>query len=238
MFTTTPFSVWELKDELKAGLADNGWEFATQVQKDTIPLALQGKDVIGQARTGSGKTAAFGLPTMNFCQPTGELQALILTPTRELANQVAEELSNIQGKAGLRILTVYGGTDLEKQARSLNKGVDIIVGTPGRVMDMTKRGHIDLAKPSFFVLDEADRMLDMGFFPDIMWVVERMTGREQTLLFSATFPQEIIDAANEFMNEPDFVLTNTEKLDIPPIDQFSVRTVSYTHLTLPTICSV
>jgi ATP-dependent RNA helicase DeaD len=223
MFTTTPFSAWGLKDELQAGLVSNGWEFATQVQKDTIPIALLGKDVIGQARTGSGKTAAFGLPTMNACQPTGELQALILTPTRELANQVAEELMTIQGQAGLTILTVYGGTDLEKQARALKKGVDIIVGTPGRVMDMTERGHIDLGKPSFFVLDEADRMLDMGFFPDIMWVVEKMTGREQTLLFSATFPQEIIDAANEFMNEPDFVLTNTEKLDIPPIDQYSVR---------------
>ena len=223
MFTTTPFSVWDLNDDLQNGLKSIGWEFSTQVQKDTIPLALAGKDVIGQARTGSGKTAAFGLPTMNACQATGELQALILTPTRELANQVAEELNNIQGDAGLEIMTVYGGTDLEKQARNLQSGVDIIVGTPGRVMDMTKRGHIDLAKPSFFVLDEADRMLDMGFFPDIMWVVERMTGREQTLLFSATFPQEIIDAANEFMNEPDFVLTNTEKLDIPPIDQFSVR---------------
>ena len=223
MFTTTPFSVWDLNDDLQNGLKSIGWEFSTQVQKDTIPLALGGKDVIGQARTGSGKTAAFGLPTMNACQATGELQALILTPTRELANQVAEELNNIQGDAGLEIMTVYGGTDLEKQARNLQSGVDIIVGTPGRVMDMTERGHIDLAKPGFFVLDEADRMLDMGFFPDIMWVVERMTGREQTLLFSATFPQEIIDAANEFMNEPDFVLTNTEKLDIPPIDQFSVR---------------
>ena len=223
MFTTTPFSAWDLKSELQEGITNLGWEFATQVQKETIPIALTGKDVIGQARTGSGKTAAFGLPTMNACQATGELQALILTPTRELANQVAEELSSLQGNSGLTILTVYGGTDLEKQARSLKKGVDIIVGTPGRVMDMTERGHIDLTKPGFFVLDEADRMLDMGFFPDIMWVVEKMTGRSQTLLFSATFPQEIIDAANEFMNEPEFVMTNTEKLDIPPIDQYSVR---------------
>ena len=223
MFTTTTFSSWDLKSEIQDGLASIGWEFATQVQTETIPLALSGKDVIGQARTGSGKTAAFGLPTMNACQTTGELQALILTPTRELANQVAEELSTIQGNAGLIIQTVYGGTDLEKQARSLKSGVDIIVGTPGRVMDMTNRGHIDLAKPGFFVLDEADRMLDMGFFPDIMWVIERMTSRSQTLLFSATFPQEIIDAANEFMNEPEFILTNTEKLDIPPIDQYSVR---------------
>jgi ATP-dependent RNA helicase DeaD len=223
MFTTTPFSAWELNDDLLTGLESIGWEFATQVQKETIPLALSGNDVIGQARTGSGKTAAFGLPTMNACQPTGELQALILAPTRELANQVAEELSNIQGDTGLNIQTVYGGTDLEKQAKNLQAGVDIIVGTPGRVMDMTERGFINLEKPTFFVLDEADRMLDMGFFPDIMWVVERMTNREQTLLFSATFPQEIIDAANEFMNEPEFVLTNTEKLDIPPIDQYSVR---------------
>ena len=223
MFTTTPFSTWELNDDLLAGLESIGWEFSTQVQKETIPLALSGNDVIGQARTGSGKTAAFGLPTMNACQPTGELQALILAPTRELANQVAEELSNIQGDTGLNIQTVYGGTDLEKQAKNLQAGVDIIVGTPGRVMDMTERGFINLEKPTFFVLDEADRMLDMGFFPDIMWVIERMTNREQTLLFSATFPQEIIDAANEFMNEPEFVLTNTEKLDIPPIDQYSVR---------------
>ncbi len=223
MFTTTKFDSWNLDQKIISALSSIGWEYATQVQKDTIPLALSGRDVIGQARTGSGKTAAFGLPTINSCQPTGELQALILAPTRELANQVAEEMNNIQGDYGLTILTVYGGTDLEKQARTLQSGVDIIVGTPGRVMDMTERGFIDLSKPKHFVLDEADRMLDMGFFPDIMWVVEKMVSREQTLLFSATFPQEIIDAANEFMNDPEFILTNTEQLDIPPIDQYSVR---------------
>ena len=149
-----------------------GWEFATQVQRDTVPIARQGTDVIGQARTGSGKTAAFGLPILERCQPTGALQALVLTPTRELANQVAEEFHQLQGDAGLNILTVYGGTDIEKQAKSLAKGVDVIVGTPGRVMDMSERGHIDLASPQILCLDEADRMLDMGFFPDIMWVVE------------------------------------------------------------------
>ena len=223
MFTKTRFENFELKSELLSGLSDIGWDLCTEVQKETIPLALEGRDVIGQARTGSGKTAAFGLPTLNACEPTGQLQALILTPTRELANQVAEELNNIQGDYGLAIVTVYGGTDIEKQARQLKSGVDIIVGTPGRVMDMTERKHISLEDPRFFVLDEADRMLDMGFFPDIMWVIERMNNRSQTLLFSATFPQEIIDAANEFMKEPDFVLTNTEQLDIPPIEQFSVR---------------
>ena len=107
----------------------------------------------------------------------------------------------------LSIISVYGGTDLEKQARQLSAGVDIIVGTPGRVMDMTKRGYIDMNSPHYFVLDEADRMLDMGFFPDIMWVLEKMSNRKQTLLFSATFPQEIIDAANEFMSNAESVQT-------------------------------
>ena len=221
MFTTTRFDTWDLPESIQNGLSAMGWEFATQVQRDTVPLARQGTDVIGQARTGSGKTAAFGLPILERCQPTGTLQALVLTPTRELANQVAEEFQLLKGDAGLTILTVYGGTDLEKQAKTLDKGVDVIVGTPGRVMDMSERGHIDLAAPKMMCLDEADRMLDMGFFPDIMWVIERMTGREQTLLFSATFPQEIIDAAHEFMNDPDFVLTNAEELDVPPIDLFS-----------------
>ena len=182
MFTTTPFSAWDLPKALHDGLNAAGWEFATQVQRDTVPLARAGTDVIGQARTGSGKTAAFGLPILEKCQPTGTLQALILAPTRELANQVAEELNMLQGDSGLTVLTVYGGTDLEKQAKTLSNGVDIIVGTPGRVMDMTEREHIDLSQPTLFCLDEADRMLDMGFFPDIMWVVERMTSRSQTLL--------------------------------------------------------
>lgn len=223
MFTTTRFDSWDLPEHLLNGLKDIGWEFATQVQKDTVPLARTGRDVIGQARTGSGKTAAFGLPILERCQVTGSLQALILTPTRELANQVAEEISMLQGDTGLTILTVYGGTDIDKQAKTLADGVDIIVGTPGRVMDMTERGHIDLTLPTLLCLDEADRMLDMGFFPDIMWVIERMTQREQTLLFSATFPQEIIDAAHEFTNDPEFVLTNAEELDIPPIDLYSVH---------------
>ena len=223
MFTNTRFDSWDLPQHLLNSLEAMGWDCATQVQKDTVPLARSGRDVIGQARTGSGKTAAFGLPILERCQPTGKLQALVLTPTRELANQVAEEFGNLQGDTNLKILTVYGGTDLEKQAKTLSGGVDIIVGTPGRVMDMTERGHIDLESPSLFCLDEADRMLDMGFFPDIMWVIERMKNREQTLLFSATFPQEIIDAAHEFMSEPEFVLTNTEELDIPPIDMFSIK---------------
>ena len=204
------------------GIASLGWECLTEVQRDTIPIARTGQDVIGQARTGSGKTAAFGIPILERCQPTGNLQGLILAPTRELAQQVAEEMNQLQGDAGLSIMTVYGGTDLEKQAKGLDDGVDLIVGTPGRVMDMSERGHLDLAKVEVFCLDEADRMLDMGFLPDILWILERTTAREQTLLFSATFPQEILDAANEFTNNPEFVMTNEEELDVPPIDLYKI----------------
>lgn len=223
MFTKTKFSSFNLNDDLQSAISNLGWDFVTQVQKETIPLALAGRDVIGQARTGSGKTASFGIPVLNKCMPTGKLQALILTPTRELAGQVADELTNLAGSSDLKILTVYGGTDLEKQAKQLQSGVDIVVGTPGRVMDMTKRSFLDIENASFFVLDEADRMLDMGFFPDVMWIVEKMPNRQQNLLFSATFPQEVIDAANEFSNDPEYVLTSEEKLDIPPIEQYSVR---------------
>ena len=196
MFTKTRFDSLQLPDSIMQGISSLEWECLTEVQRDTIPLARSGRDVIGQARTGSGKTAAFGIPILERCQPTGNLQGLVLAPTRELAQQVAEEMNILQGESGLSIMTVYGGTDLEKQAKGLDAGVDIIIGTPGRVMDMSERGHLDLASVQVFCLDEADRMLDMGFLPDILWILERTTAREQTLLFSATFPQEILDAAN------------------------------------------
>ena len=217
MFTKTRFDSLQLPDAIMRGISSLAWECLTEVQRDTIPLARSGRDVIGQARTGSGKTAAFGIPMLERCQPTGRLQGLILAPTRELAQQVAEEMNQLQGDHGLSIMTVYGGTDLEKQAKALDAGVDLIVGTPGRVMDMSERKHLDLSKVEVFCLDEADRMLDMGFLPDILWILERTTSRMQTLLFSATFPQEILDAANEFTNNPEFVMTNEEA-------------VSYTHL--------
>ena len=221
MFTKTRFDSLQLPDSIKQGIDSLGWEYLTEVQRDTIPLARSGRDVIGQARTGSGKTAAFGIPILERCQPTGSLQGLVLAPTRELAQQVAEEMTTLDGEER-SIMTVYGGTDLEKQARGLDSGVDIIVGTPGRVMDMSERGHLDLSKVEVFCLDEADRMLDMGFLPDILWILERTTSRQQTLLFSATFPQEILDAANEFTSDPEFVLTNEEELDVPPIDFYKI----------------
>lgn len=153
----------------------------------------------------------------------GHPQAIVLCPTRELAVQVAREMESLQGSKGLSIQTVYGGTDLEKQAKKLSKGCDIVVGTPGRVIDMTKRGHLDLERISIFCLDEADRMLDMGFFPDVLWILEKSSSRQQTLLFSATFPEEVLDAAEEFMTDPVHIMSDDMEVEIPEIDQYAIH---------------
>ena len=217
------FNDWGLEEPVQKAIAELGWEEPTEIQLEAIPVARQGRDVVGQARTGSGKTAAFGIPIIAANAPLGKTPSLLLCPTRELAVQVAEEMGALQGKKGLKIETVYGGTDLEKQAKLLDKGVDVIVGTPGRVIDMSKRGHIDLSKIRMFCLDEADRMLDMGFFPDILWIVERMGDREQNLLFSATFPQEVLDAAEEFTEDPVHVMSEDLEVEVPEIDQFAIK---------------
>ncbi|MDP7002699.1 MAG: DEAD/DEAH box helicase [Candidatus Thalassarchaeaceae archaeon] len=217
------FSSWELDSNISSAIAELGWTEPTEIQLEAIPVARRGIDVVGQARTGSGKTAAFGIPIIERCEPSGETQALVLCPTRELAVQVAEEVAALQGGKGLSVVTVYGGTDIEKQAKTLGDGADIIVGTPGRVIDMSKRGHIKLSNISCFCLDEADRMLDMGFFPDVNWVVERMDGRKHTMLFSATFPQEVLDAAEEFTNDPVHVMSEDLEVEVPEIDQFAIK---------------
>ncbi|MFL2956738.1 MAG: DEAD/DEAH box helicase [Candidatus Thalassarchaeaceae archaeon] len=217
------FADWNLKAEIAAAIDEKGWTIPTEIQIESIPVARNGRDIVGQARTGSGKTAAFGIPIIESCSATGSPQAIILCPTRELAVQVSEEISWLQGQLGLAIQTVYGGTDIEKQAKSLDSGADIIVGTPGRVIDMAKRGHLKLGEISHFCLDEADRMLDMGFFPDVLWIFEQMPSRQQTLLFSATFPQEVLDAAEEFMNDPAYVMSDNLDVEVPEIEQYAVR---------------
>ena len=217
------FSSWDLQAPIAKAIKANGWTEPTEIQREAIPLARRGLNVVGQARTGSGKTGAFGIPILEKCTPRGEPQAIVLCPTRELAVQVAEEMDLLQGDKGLSIQTVYGGTDLEKQAKRLKQGADIVVGTPGRVIDMTKRGHLNLEGISLFCLDEADRMLDMGFFPDVLWIFEQTTNREQTLLFSATFPQEVLDAADEFMSDAIHVMSEDMEVEIPEIDQYAIK---------------
>mgnify|MGYP003320480744 FL=1 len=219
----TGFSNWDLEAPIAAAIEALGWTEPTEIQREALPPARQGMNVVGQARTGSGKTAAFGIPILESCSPSGSPQAIILCPTRELAVQVAKEIDSLQGDKGLSIQTVYGGTDLEKQAKKLDKGADIIVGTPGRVIDMTKRGHLKLEDIGHFCLDEADRMLDMGFFPDVLWIFEKTPNREQTLLFSATFPQEVLDASEEFMLDATHVMSEDMEVEIPEIDQYAIR---------------
>ena len=217
------FEKWNLETSILDAIKSRGWTEPTEIQIDAIPFARKGIDIVGQAKTGSGKTAAFGIPIIEKCKNIGTPQSIILCPTRELAVQVAEEMNLLQGKKGLKIITVYGGTDIEKQAKKLSNGCDIIVGTPGRVIDMNKRGYLNLQEISIFCLDEADRMLDMGFFPDILWVIEKMPNRSQNLLFSATFPEEVLNVAEEFMNNAEHVMSDDLEVDIPEIDLYAVR---------------
>ena len=217
------FDKWDLEGPISDAIRQRGWTEPTEIQIESIPHARKGRDIVGQARTGSGKTAAFGIPILEKCNVSGKIQAIVLCPTRELAVQVSEELSILQGEKGLAIQTVYGGTDLEKQARKLGEGTDIVVGTPGRVIDMSKRGHLNLETVSLFCLDEADRMLDMGFFPDVLWIFEKTVNRSQTLLFSATFPEEVLDAAEEFLQNPVHVMSEDLEVEVPEIDQYAVR---------------
>ena len=221
--SSSGFDNWGLEDSISNAIRERGWKEPTEIQIESIPHARKGRDIVGQARTGSGKTAAFGIPLLEKCSPTGSIQAIVLCPTRELAVQVSEELSVLQGNKGLSIQTVYGGTDIEKQAKKLQEGSDIVVGTPGRVIDMSKRGHLNLETISLFCLDEADRMLDMGFFPDVLWIFEKTVNRKQTLLFSATFPQEVLDAAEEFLTDPIHVMSEDLEVEVPEIDQYAVR---------------
>ena len=221
--SSNSFDKWDLEGPISDAIKQRGWTEPTEIQIESIPHARKGRDIVGQARTGSGKTAAFGIPILEKCNVSGNIQAIVLCPTRELAVQVSEELSILQGEKGLAIQTVYGGTDLEKQAKKLGEGTDIVVGTPGRVIDMSKRGHLNLQTVSLFCLDEADRMLDMGFFPDVLWIFEKTVNRSQTLLFSATFPEEVLDAAEEFLQNPVHVMSEDLEVEVPEIDQYAVR---------------
>ena len=217
------FKKWNLESNIFDAIESRGWTEPTEIQLDSIPLARKGRDIVGQAKTGSGKTAAFGIPILEKCECKGIPQSIILCPTRELAVQVAEELEILQGKKGLQIIPIYGGTDIEKQSKILKNGCDIVVGTPGRVIDMAKRGHLKLEQISIFCLDEADRMLDMGFFPDILWIIEKMPNRNQNLLFSATFPDEVLNITDEIMVDAEHVMSDDLEVEIPEINLYAVK---------------
>jgi len=199
-----PFSVLPLPAAVLLNLQRLGYEQMTPIQAASLPLALAGRDLIAQAKTGSGKTAAFALPLLANLNPRRfEVQALVLCPTRELAEQVTQEMRRLaRADDNIKILTLCGGTTMRPQIASLAHGAHIVVGTPGRLLDHLSRETLSLAALNTLVLDEADRMLDMGFADDIAYVVERCPKERQTLLFSATYPPGVIRMAKRFMREP------------------------------------
>jgi ATP-dependent RNA helicase DeaD len=180
-----------------------GFETPTQIQVQAIPLILEGHDLLGQSQTGTGKTAAYSLPILDQLDPKSkEVQALILTPTRELAQQVAQAMKDFLYERGVYILTVYGGQSIERQIRSLERGVQIVVGTPGRVIDLLERKKLKLDQLRWVVLDEADEMLSMGFIDDVKTILKKTPETRQTTCFSATMPREIRDLVEQFLKSP------------------------------------
>src|SRR5215211_6605074 len=198
------FDQFGLGEPLMKAIADVGYETPSPIQQKTIPLLLEGRDVIGQAQTGTGKTAAFALPILERLEPVrAGVQALVLTPTRELAIQVAEAFHTYaKHLGGVRVLPVYGGQPIQQQLRRLQGGVQVVVGTPGRVMDHLRRETLDLAALKFVVLDEADEMLRMGFIEDVEWILEQTPPKRQTALFSATMPREVRRIAERHLRDP------------------------------------
>lgn len=192
--------------DIAAALADIGIERAFPIQAMCMPLALEGKDLIGQAKTGTGKTLGFGIPLLQRIQrddtPGANPQALVVVPTRELCVQVASDLEQASTRRGLRVLAVYGGRAYEPQVDALARGVEVVVGTPGRLIDLANRGSLRLTDVKTLVLDEADEMLDMGFLPDVERIVAQLPADRQTMLFSATMPGQIVALARRYMTQP------------------------------------
>lgn len=201
-----------------------GFEEASPIQAQTIPLALEGKDIIGQAQTGTGKTAAFGIPLIeNIDLSSDNVQGIVIAPTRELAIQVSEELFKLGYGKRTRVLAVYGGQDIDRQIRALKKNPHIIVGTPGRLLDHIKRKNIKLGNVHTVVLDEADEMLNMGFIEDIQSILSNVPEERQTLLFSATMPDPIRKIAERFMKDPTLVKVKAKEMTVSLIDQYYVE---------------
>jgi len=214
-----------LHSKLRRGIREIGYTTPTPIQRGTIPHAVTGRDIIGTAQTGTGKTAAFLLPVLERLleEPKGRTYALILTPTRELALQAQEFLRKLAGHTHLRGAAVYGGVGMVEQERALRGGAEVIVATPGRLLDHMGRGYVNFQALKVLVLDEADRMLDMGFLPDVRRILQRLPRARQTMLFSATMPPEIVALSREFLQDPKLI----------QVEERTVAAVGVTHLALP-----
>ena len=212
-----------------------GFEEATPIQAETIPLSLQNKDLIGQAQTGTGKTAAFGVPLVDKIDVANEvIQGIIIAPTRELAIQVSEELYKIGYGKRTRVLSIFGGQDINRQIRALKKNPHIIVGTPGRILDHINRKTLRLDSVKTVILDEADEMLNMGFIDDIESILSKIPTERQTLLFSATMPAPIRKMAERFMKDPEVVKVKAKEMTVPLIEQYYIETQEKTKFDILT----
>lgn len=219
---TMSFEELNLDPRILRAINEMGFEQPSPIQAQAIPAVMEGSDIVGQAQTGTGKTAAFGIPMLqNMDTKEKHLQAIVLCPTRELAIQVAEEIRKL-GKFvhGVKILPIYGGQDITKQIRSLKAGVHIIIGTPGRVMDHMRRKTLKLDEVSMVVLDEADEMLNMGFREDIETILKEVPEERQTVLFSATMPKPIMDIAGQYQKNAKIIKVVKKELTVPKIEQY------------------
>lgn len=216
------FEDMNISNEICRAVLDMGFEEATPIQSQAIPVILEGKDIIGQSQTGTGKTAAFGIPLLERINPEDRrLQALILCPTRELAIQVSEEFRKLlKYKDNIRVLPIYGGQPIDRQIAALRKGTQVVIGTPGRVMDHMRRRTIKAETVQMMVLDEVDEMLDMGFREDIETILVKIPEEHQTLLFSATLSPEILDITKRFQKNPEFIKIVRKELTVPNIEQY------------------
>lgn len=214
------FENLSLNTQILEVLNNMGFEYATEIQTKAIPEILNGKDVVARSETGSGKTFAFALPIIQNVVTSNDLQSLVVCPTRELAMQVADQFAKLtENIASIRTCAVFGGSNLDRQVKSLKKNPHILVGTPGRLIDLLKRKALKLDKLKFLVLDEADEMLDMGFRDDIEKIIEKCNADRQTVLFSATMPQEIKDLASKYQKNPVEIAVGTENKAIDKISQ-------------------
>jgi ATP-dependent RNA helicase DeaD len=221
-FSEFGFAELMLSDEVNRAIREMGFVRPTEIQAQVVPLLLDGRDVIGQAQTGTGKTAAFGIPLIEGVDETlPHTQALVLAPTRELAMQIGEELRKIgQYIPGIGIVTIYGGASYGRQFEGLKNGAQVVVGTPGRVLDHIGRGTLRLDEVDYLILDEADRMLDMGFLPDVERILRRTPRERQTALFSATVPTVIRILSRRYMHDPVTVHVQPQQVTVEEVEQF------------------
>jgi len=220
----TTFADLGLSQPILESLAHLGYEHPTPIQEQAIPAMREGRDVMGQAQTGTGKTAAFGLPMVEYVDPDEpEVQAIVLTPTRELCIQVTQALRAYGEPRGIDVVAVFGGAPIRDQASRLNRGAQVVVGTVGRVLDMINRHHLMLDGARYVVLDEADEMLDLGFLEDVEWILARCPAGRQTALFSATIPREVRQLAEKFMHDPVEIQVRAATLTIDTVEQFYVE---------------